>query len=67
MSNIPSLTGTEIIRILNSLGFKVIRIKGSQHILKLPDKRTTVIPVHKGEAIGPGLLLKILKDCKLTK
>ncbi|MBI5326350.1 MAG: type II toxin-antitoxin system HicA family toxin [Ignavibacteriae bacterium] len=67
MSYLPSLTAIEIIRILNSIGFHVKRIKGSHHILKHPDNRTTVIPVHKGETIGPGLLTKILKDCKLTK
>jgi predicted RNA binding protein YcfA (HicA-like mRNA interferase family) len=27
----------------------------------------TVLPVHAGEVIGPGLLLKILADCELTR
>jgi len=27
----------------------------------------TVLPVHAGEIIGPGLLLKILVDCELTR
>ena len=31
------------------------------------DGRATVVPVHTGEAIGPGLLAKILKDVKMTK
>jgi hypothetical protein len=26
----------------------------------------TVVPVHSGETIGPGLLLKILRDCNLS-
>jgi predicted RNA binding protein YcfA (HicA-like mRNA interferase family) len=25
-----------------------------------------VVPVHAGETLGPGLLKKILRDCKLT-
>lgn len=31
------------------------------------DGRTTVIPVHTGETIGKGLLLKILKDIEIDK
>lgn len=31
------------------------------------DGRYTVIPVHAGETIGIGLLLKILKDTELSK
>jgi predicted RNA binding protein YcfA (HicA-like mRNA interferase family) len=35
--------------------------------LKHPDGRITVVPVHSKEKIGPGLLLKIIKDAKLTR
>jgi predicted RNA binding protein YcfA (HicA-like mRNA interferase family) len=35
--------------------------------LRHPDGRITVVPVHAAEKIGPGLLLKIIKDAKLTK
>lgn len=31
------------------------------------DGRETVVPVHAGETIGPGLLLKILRDAEMTK
>jgi len=27
---------------------------------------STVVPVHSGEIIGPGLLHRILRDCQLT-
>ncbi|BAP54854.1 hypothetical protein THII_0557 [Thioploca ingrica] len=52
---------------LNKAGFTVIRIRGSHHILKHQDGRSTVVPVHFGEDIGPGLLGKILRDCEITK
>jgi len=26
-----------------------------------------VVPVHAAETIGPGLLVKILRDCELTR
>ena len=31
------------------------------------DGRCTVVPVHAGETLGPGLLLQILKDTELDK
>ena len=32
-----------------------------------PDGRSTVVPIHVGETIGPGLLAKILRDCDLAR
>jgi len=29
--------------------------------------RCTVVPVHRGEAIGRGLLAQILRDCEITR
>jgi len=43
----------------------VIRIKGRHHFVRHQDGRTTVVPSHAGETIGPGLLHKIPRDCKL--
>lgn len=66
MAKSPKLSGKNLIRLLKSLGFEVVRIKGSHHILKHKDGRMTVVPVHTSEIIGPGLLNKILQDCELT-
>ncbi|MCP4695393.1 MAG: addiction module toxin, HicA family [Gammaproteobacteria bacterium] len=52
---------------LKKFGFDIVRIKGSHHFLKHSDGRATVIPVHSGETIGPGLLAKILRDCDLSR
>ncbi len=67
MTVFPAPTGKELIAALAGSGFEVIRIKGSHHYLRHPDGRSTVIPVHAGETIGPGLLTKILRDCELTR
>lgn len=48
------------------LGFQV-RVRGSHHYLRHPDGRTTVVPAHAGETIGPGLLSKILRDAEISK
>jgi len=66
MSDFPSLTGKELLAALKKAGFEVVRGKGSHHFLRNAD-RTTVVPVHSGEALGPGLLSKILRDCEMTR
>lgn len=66
MSRSPRITGSELIAALAKFGFATVRTKGSHHFLRHEDGRTTVVPVHAGETIGPGLLSKILRDCQLT-
>ena len=65
MPKLPRLRGKELIKALRRAGFEVIRTKGSHHFLRHPDGRGTVVPVHAGETIGPGLLSKILRDTEL--
>lgn len=62
MPRLPRLRGKELMAVLRRAGFAVIRVKGSHHFLRHPDGRCTVVPVHAGETIGPGLLNKILQD-----
>ena len=66
MSRIPRITGSDLIAALAKAGFRVLRIKGSHHFLRHEDGRSTVVPVHTGEILGPGLLHKILRDCQVT-
>jgi predicted RNA binding protein YcfA (HicA-like mRNA interferase family) len=66
MSRTPRLTGSDVLAALAKAGFAIIRIKGSHHFLRHQDGRKTVVPVHSGETIGPGLLHKILRDAQLT-
>jgi len=67
MSDFPVLSGKKLISILEKMNFSIVRIKGSHHFLRHSDGRSTVIPVHSNEDIGPGLLSKILRDCELNK
>ena len=66
MSRAPRVTGLELIAMLKKAGFHVVRVKGSHHFLRHDDGRTTVVPAHAGETIGPGLIRKILRDCQMT-
>ena len=65
MTTFPSITGSRLIRALRKLGFEVIRIKGSHHFVQHQDGRCTVVPLHRGESIGRGLLAQILRDCDI--
>ena len=67
MSTYSAVTGKALILALQKIGFEVLRIKGSHHFLRHPDGRTTVVPVHSGETLGPGLLSKILRDSEQTR
>lgn len=67
MTLLPGVTGKELVAGLRKAGFDVVRTKGSHHFLRHADGRTTVVPVHAGETIGPGLLSKILRDCDLSR
>jgi predicted RNA binding protein YcfA (HicA-like mRNA interferase family) len=67
MSKLPSLTGKEVVSLLKKVGFIVERQRGSHVFLKHDDGQATVIPIHSGETIGPGLLSKILRDVEMTK
>jgi predicted RNA binding protein YcfA (HicA-like mRNA interferase family) len=67
VSRLRRPTGAEVVRALGKAGFEVIRIKGSHHFLQHPDGRATVVPVHAGETVGPGLMSKILRDTELSR
>jgi predicted RNA binding protein YcfA (HicA-like mRNA interferase family) len=67
MTNLPALSGKDLIKFLKKQGFVAIRTKGSHHFLQHSDGRSTTVPTHSNETIGTGLLLKILKDCEIDK
>ena len=67
MSRLPSVTGAELLRALERSGFDVVRQRGSHVFIRHRDGRTTVVPVHSGEALGPGLLRKIARDLDLSR
>ena len=67
MTSFPAVKGKDLISALRGEGFVVVRIKGSHHFIRHGDGRSTVVPVHAGETLGPGLLASILRDLKLTR
>ncbi len=66
MTRLPRLKAKDVMRALRRAGFSVERSRGSHFFLKHADGRTTVVPVHSGETIGPGLLRAILEDANMS-
>ncbi|TRZ55331.1 addiction module toxin, HicA family [archaeon] len=68
MNKLPKLTGKELGKVLEKLGFVFDHQTGSHMVFKHPDGRITVVPNHQGEEIGAGLLNKIVKkDLCMTR
>ena len=66
-SKVPRVTGEEAVRAFCKDGYTVVRISGSHHYLRHPNKPIALsIPVHKGHILGVGLLSSKIKDAGLT-
>ena len=65
MSKLPIVSATQMSKILRHLGFSFVRQKGSHAYFRHPDGRATVVPIHKGEDLGRGLIRVILRDIDL--
>jgi predicted RNA binding protein YcfA (HicA-like mRNA interferase family) len=49
---LPAVPGAKVVRGLERAGFMVARISGSHHVMRHPDGRTVVVPVHAGRDIA---------------
>jgi len=67
LSQDPALNGKDLLQALKRLGFETIRIRGGHHFVRHADGRSSVIPVHANETLGPGLMKSILRQIKLTR
>ena len=64
MTRLPILSGREIIKALNKLGYREIRQCGSHIRLSCVGRRSVTVPDYK--AVSRGLLRKILRDAELS-
>jgi len=64
MPKLPVLSGRDLIDILKSIGFVVVRQKGS-HVSLQKGQYKTVVPLH--DDLAKGTILGILKQCGLSK
>jgi predicted RNA binding protein YcfA (HicA-like mRNA interferase family) len=54
-------------KILRKLGFVKLRQKGSHAYFSRSDGKATVVPMHKGEDLGRGIIRSILGDIELSR
>jgi predicted RNA binding protein YcfA (HicA-like mRNA interferase family) len=66
MGNVPVLKPRETERILTTLGFQLVRQRGSHKQYRHADGRCTTVPFHSGRDISPTLLRKIAKDIGMS-
>ncbi len=63
----PQLTGSELVKFLESTGFRVTRVKGSHVRLVAPDGRATTVPVHAHRQLPKGLLHGIVHELGMSR
>lgn len=67
MPKLVPIPAKKMIKILQSLGFVLVRVRGSHHFfLNSISGKTATVPVHGGEQLGVGLLKSILRDIDVT-
>jgi len=59
-------TSRELLGFLLRNGYSEDRQTGSHLILKHPDRKTVVVPIHRGKDLPKGLFLRVLKDAGFT-
>jgi predicted RNA binding protein YcfA (HicA-like mRNA interferase family) len=63
---LPAVSGAKVVRALERAGFSVARISGSHRVMRHPDGRTVVVPVHAGRDVPKGTLRNILAIIGMT-
>ena len=67
MSNkIPRITGRKAIKVLERMGFVLVRQSGSHKIYKSKDGKRITIPYHSRKILHPKIVKNILEDTNLT-
>jgi predicted RNA binding protein YcfA (HicA-like mRNA interferase family) len=67
MEKLRAVSGKNMCKVLEKLGFEKIYGKGSHVRFRHSDGRRTVVPIHGNEKLGVGLFTEILKQIKISK
>ncbi|MDL1514552.1 type II toxin-antitoxin system HicA family toxin [Yersinia pestis] len=60
------MKSSELIKLLETNGWKFMRVKGSHHQFKHPDFAAVITVPHPKKDVKPGTLRQILKDANLS-
>jgi predicted RNA binding protein YcfA (HicA-like mRNA interferase family) len=66
MGKLPVLKPREVCRILEGVGFIMVRQRGSHMQYRHADGRGTTVPNHPGRDVSPILLRQIARDIGMT-
>ncbi|MEG3753110.1 type II toxin-antitoxin system HicA family toxin [Psychromonas arctica] len=58
------MKSSELIKLLESAGYKLVRVKGSHHIFKHESRKTICVP-HPKKELQVGIVNRIKKDAGL--
>ena len=64
MPRLPILSGREVVKTLERLGYRAVRQRGSHIRLTCPGRKSVTVPDYP--SIDRSLLKKILRDAELT-
>ena len=68
MSDLPAVKGSEVVAAFEKVGFQVVRVSGSHHIMKRDRHRFLLsVPIHGRQNLRPGTLRALIGDAGLTK
>ena len=62
MTKLPVIKGRKFVKFLQSIGFEIIRTRGSHVRMQSEDGRVTTVPIHAGKSLPKGLLRKIIRE-----
>ena len=63
---IPRITAHKAIKVLEKMGFTLVRQSGSHKIYRSKDGKRITIPYHSGKILHPKIVKRILEDTDLT-
>lgn len=66
MGKCPPLKPREVALLLESLGFREVRQRGSHRQYRHADGRCATVPFHQGRDVSPLLIRQIAEDIRLT-
>ncbi|RJO76508.1 addiction module toxin, HicA family [Nocardia panacis] len=66
MPPVPSVPATKVIRALQKVGWSLVRVSGSHHIVGHSDGRVVSVPVHGSKDMAKGTLRGILTTIGMT-
>ena len=66
MNKVPRVNARQLIKVVEKLGFKLVRQSGSHRIYKNEDGIRLTIPYHSGKTLHPKIVASVLDDTDIS-